>query len=213
MTLAKVVTASVTQGQDAGRRRCRRRAPVRRAWTCRNRYRNALGSHTFKASGSASRRSQAVRSAAIATTASQALLIAYSRDEFTANAAWLVLAVIAFNLTRTAATISGTALAKATTATIRAKLISIPARVATSARRVTLHLPTAWPLGNRLDPPVHPRLRPTDTRQDLTTQPAQRDRNPEVEPSDSKVSRSATPLGPDHRPGSSSAHVTTRSVD
>ncbi len=65
--------------------------------------------------------------------------------KFTANAAWLVLAVIAFNLTRTAATISGTDLAKATTATIRAKLISIPARVATSARRVTLHLPTAWP--------------------------------------------------------------------
>ena len=38
--------------------------------------------------------------------------------KFTANAAWLVLAVIAFNLTRTAATITGTALAKATTATI-----------------------------------------------------------------------------------------------
>jgi hypothetical protein len=65
--------------------------------------------------------------------------------KFTANAAWLVLAVIAFNLTRTAATISGTALARATTATIRAKLITVPARVATSARRVTLHLPTAWP--------------------------------------------------------------------
>jgi hypothetical protein len=65
--------------------------------------------------------------------------------KFTANAAWLVLAVIAFNLTRTAATIAGSDLARATTATIRTKLISIPARVATSARRVTLHLPTAWP--------------------------------------------------------------------
>ena len=65
--------------------------------------------------------------------------------KFTANAAWLVLAVIAFNLTRTAATIAGSDLAKATTATIRRKLISIPARVASSARRVTLHLPTAWP--------------------------------------------------------------------
>ena len=64
---------------------------------------------------------------------------------FTANAAWLVLAVIAFNLTRTAATISGPALAKATTATIRRKLITVPARVASSARRITLHLPTAWP--------------------------------------------------------------------
>ena len=64
---------------------------------------------------------------------------------FTANAAWLVLAVIAFNLTRAAATLSGPALAKATTATIRRKLIAVPARVATSARKVTLHLPTRWP--------------------------------------------------------------------
>jgi hypothetical protein len=48
MTLAKVVTASVTQGQDAGSRRCRRRAlVVRRAGTCRNRYRSALGSQAF----------------------------------------------------------------------------------------------------------------------------------------------------------------------
>jgi hypothetical protein len=65
--------------------------------------------------------------------------------KFTANAAWLVLAVIAFNLTRTAAATTGPDLAKATTATIRRKLISIPARVATSARRITLHLPTSWP--------------------------------------------------------------------
>jgi hypothetical protein len=65
--------------------------------------------------------------------------------KFTANAAWLVLAVIAFNLTRAAATLTGPDLAKATTATIRRKLITVPARIASSARRVTLHLPTAWP--------------------------------------------------------------------
>jgi len=47
--------------------------------------------------------------------------------------------VIAFNLTRAAATLAGPALAKATTATIRRKLIIVPARVASSARRVTLH--------------------------------------------------------------------------
>jgi hypothetical protein len=64
--------------------------------------------------------------------------------KFTANAAWLVLAVMAFNLTRAAATITGPALAKATTATIRRKLITVPARIASSARRITLHLPTAW---------------------------------------------------------------------
>ena len=64
---------------------------------------------------------------------------------FTANAAWLVLAVMAFNLTRAAASLTEPQLAKATTATIRRKLIAVPARVATSGRRVTLHLPTAWP--------------------------------------------------------------------
>ena len=64
---------------------------------------------------------------------------------FTANAAWLVLAVIAFNLTRAAGTVAAPDLARATTATIRRKLISVPARVATSARRITVHLPQAWP--------------------------------------------------------------------
>jgi hypothetical protein len=64
---------------------------------------------------------------------------------FTANAAWLVLAVIAFNLTRAAGTVAAPDLARATTATIRRKLITVPARVATSARRITLHLPQAWP--------------------------------------------------------------------
>jgi hypothetical protein len=66
--------------------------------------------------------------------------------KFTANAAWLVLAVIAFNLTRAAATFTAAPeLAKATTATVRRKLIHVPARVASSARRITLHLPDAWP--------------------------------------------------------------------
>src|SRR5215210_2364561 len=63
---------------------------------------------------------------------------------FNANAAWLVCAVMAFNLTRAAATLTKTpALAKATTATIRRKLITVPALIATTARR--LHLPAAWP--------------------------------------------------------------------
>ena len=81
---------------------------------------------------------------------------------FTANAAWLVLAVMAFNLTRAAATLAGAGMGRATTATIRRKLISIPARIASSARRIVLHLPTSWPweaawtdLFNRVnDPPI-----------------------------------------------------------
>ena len=36
-------------------------------------------------------------------------------------------------------------LAKATTATIRRTLITVPARIASSARRLTLHLPAGWP--------------------------------------------------------------------
>ena len=65
--------------------------------------------------------------------------------KFTANAAWLVLAVIAFNLTRAAATLASGELAKATTATVRRKLVTVPGRVATTARRLVLHLPRAWP--------------------------------------------------------------------
>jgi hypothetical protein len=68
--------------------------------------------------------------------------------KFTANPAWLVLACMAFNLTRAAATLTGATLAKATTATIRRTLIGVPARIASSARRLTLHLPTGWPWQN-----------------------------------------------------------------
>ncbi len=66
---------------------------------------------------------------------------------FAANSAWLVLAVIAFNLTRAAGVLADHSgrLAKATTATIRRTLIQIPARLARSARRITMHLPRAWP--------------------------------------------------------------------
>jgi hypothetical protein len=64
---------------------------------------------------------------------------------FAANSAWLVLAVMAFNLTRAAASLTGKSLAKATTATIRRTLISVPARIASSARCLTLHLPRCWP--------------------------------------------------------------------
>jgi hypothetical protein len=52
---------------------------------------------------------------------------------------------MAFNLTRAAATLAGHGLAKAVTGTIRRTLITVPARIASSARRLTLHLPTAWP--------------------------------------------------------------------
>ena len=52
---------------------------------------------------------------------------------------------MAFNLTRAAATITGPTLAKARTATIRRKLIMVPASIAISARRLTLHPPKGCP--------------------------------------------------------------------
>ena len=65
--------------------------------------------------------------------------------KFCANAAWLVCAVMAFNLTRAAATLTADPkLVKATTGTIRDAIVSVPARVASSARKLTLHLPTNW---------------------------------------------------------------------
>ena len=52
---------------------------------------------------------------------------------------------MAMNLPRAPATVAVPQQAKANTATIRRNLISVPARVATSARCVTLHLPLALP--------------------------------------------------------------------
>jgi len=65
--------------------------------------------------------------------------------KFAANSAWLVLAAIAFNLTRAAGCLASKIHARATTATIRTQLISVPARVARSARQLTLRLPQRWP--------------------------------------------------------------------
>jgi hypothetical protein len=64
---------------------------------------------------------------------------------FSANGAWLVCAVMAFNLTRASATIAGGNLTRAATPTIRRTLINIPARIACSARQLHLHLPQRWP--------------------------------------------------------------------
>jgi hypothetical protein len=64
---------------------------------------------------------------------------------FWANSAWLICAAIAFNLTRAAGALASALHAKATTGTIRAQLINVPARLARSARRLALHLPANWP--------------------------------------------------------------------
>jgi hypothetical protein len=65
--------------------------------------------------------------------------------KFMANSAWLVLAVIAFNLLRAAGALASQFHATATTGTLRTQLIIIPARIARSARRIRLRLPANWP--------------------------------------------------------------------
>ncbi len=65
---------------------------------------------------------------------------------FQANAAWLTCWAITHNLLRAAAALASVFHAKATTATIRAHLIAVPARLARSAGcYLTVHLPQYWP--------------------------------------------------------------------
>ena len=65
--------------------------------------------------------------------------------KFTANAAWLALACLAFNILRAAGAAASTGHAKARWATLRTHLIAVPARIASTARKLVLHLPTNWP--------------------------------------------------------------------
>ncbi|VEI02157.1 Uncharacterised protein [Acidipropionibacterium jensenii] len=62
---------------------------------------------------------------------------------FTANAAWLQLAVLAFNISRAAAHAAGMSTARMSTLRIRVTMIT--ARLARHSRRRFLHYPTHWP--------------------------------------------------------------------
>lgn len=64
---------------------------------------------------------------------------------FTANAAWLTLSCTAFNILRAAGAAASARHAKARWATLRTHLVAVPARLASTARRLVLHLPTHWP--------------------------------------------------------------------
>ncbi|MFB6782457.1 transposase [Streptomyces sp. NPDC056352] len=64
---------------------------------------------------------------------------------FNANAAWLTLWAMTCNLLRATGAQASAFHARATTATIRTHLVHVPARIARSARRITLHLPHNWP--------------------------------------------------------------------
>jgi hypothetical protein len=65
---------------------------------------------------------------------------------FSANAAWMTLNVIAYNLGRWVGRIGlGPEAAPMTTKTLRTRLFCLPGRMTTSAGKKTLHLPTKWP--------------------------------------------------------------------
>jgi hypothetical protein len=89
-------------------------------------------------------RAHAIVEQVIADAAASALAHLPS-GSFQANAAWAVLWAIAHNLTRATGALAGGFHARATTATIRAHLINVPARLARGARRLILHLPQRWP--------------------------------------------------------------------
>ncbi len=63
--------------------------------------------------------------------------------KYAANAAWVSCAVIAFNIARATAVAAN--MTKARWATLRTKIINVPARIASTGRRLVLHLPTHWP--------------------------------------------------------------------
>ena len=68
---------------------------------------------------------------------------------YAANAAWVSCAMIGFNLARAAALAAG--LTRARWASLRAKIIQVPARIAATGRRLVLHLPTGWPWADAWD--------------------------------------------------------------
>jgi Transposase DDE domain group 1 len=64
---------------------------------------------------------------------------------FGANSAWVLCAAIAHNLLRAAGVLAGDRHTRARGATLRRRIINIPARLARPQHRPILHLPTHWP--------------------------------------------------------------------
>jgi len=69
--------------------------------------------------------------------------LAHLPGKYAANAAWVACAVIAFNIARATAVAANIRTAR--WATLRRKVIDIPGRIASTGRRLDLHLPVHWP--------------------------------------------------------------------
>ena len=70
---------------------------------------------------------------------------------FNANAAWLTIAAMTHNLLRAVAGLVGGAMARVRAPTLRARIITVPARIAHRARKLVLHLPTGWAWQSEFD--------------------------------------------------------------
>jgi Transposase DDE domain group 1 len=91
----------------------------------------------------AEHRQHAVVELAIRDLKDQALAH-FPSGRFAANAAWAVIAALAHNLLRWT-TVIGLPNTVHTARTLRRRLLALPGRLTTSARRWTLHLPARWP--------------------------------------------------------------------
>jgi hypothetical protein len=70
---------------------------------------------------------------------------------FMANAAWLALTALAHNLGRAVGLLAGGRLTRATAATLRTTLFTMPAGLVHSARRRHLRAPERWPWQTEFD--------------------------------------------------------------
>lgn len=64
---------------------------------------------------------------------------------FGANSAWVLCAAIAHNLLRATGILAGGRYGRARGATLRRRIVAVPARLARPQRRPVLHLPSHWP--------------------------------------------------------------------
>lgn len=92
----------------------------------------------------AEHRQHAVVELAIRDLKDQALAH-FPSGRFTANAAWTVIAALAHNLLRWTHLIALPDQTVRTAATVRRRLITIPGRLARTARQTTLRMPACWP--------------------------------------------------------------------
>ncbi len=68
-----------------------------------------------------------------------------SSGHFGANRAWLVAAVMAWNLAHATEILASGTLTKAKNATVRQKFIDVPDHMATSAKKTRFPMPVNWP--------------------------------------------------------------------